>query len=138
MSNDQPARKPIVLMPGAGRQYPMGRISAVFKADEDETARAYSISEWWLEPNTRGPGAHDHPEDDVFFVLEGTMSILVADEWIDAPAGSFVLVPGGVTHDFENRSGARAGVLNFCPGVFEPAMEGIARWFAEHPPGNAR
>ena len=111
----KPTRKPIVLTPGGGRQYPMGRISAVFKADCDETARAYSISEWWLEPNTKGPGAHSHPEDDVFFVIEGTMSILVGKKWIDAPPGSFVLVPGEVTHDFENRSQQRSGMLNFSP-----------------------
>ena len=130
-------RRPIVLKPGGGRSYPMGRISAVFKADGDETAQAYSISEWWLEPHTTGPGAHSHPEDDVFFVLEGTMSILLADEWIDAPAGAFVLVPGGTTHDFENRSDARAGILNFTPGEFESAMPGIAAWFVENPPGRA-
>lgn len=131
-------RKPIVLSPGQGRCYPMGRISAIFKADEAETAFGYSISEWWLEANTTGPGAHSHPEDDVFFVLEGTMSILVANEWVEAPAGSFVLIPGGVTHDFENRSTSRAGVLNFSPGPFEGAMPGIAAWFAEHPAGDAR
>jgi hypothetical protein len=50
----------LVLLPGEGRSYPMGRISAVFKADGDETAKRYSISEWWLEPNTQGPGAHSH------------------------------------------------------------------------------
>lgn len=137
MASRKIARKPIVLGPGAGRRYPMGRISAVFKADEGETADAYSISEWWLDPNTTGPGAHSHPEDDVFFVLEGTMSFLVGDEWVDAPAGSFVLVPGGVTHDFQNRSAGRAGLLNFSPGPFEPQMEGIAAWFAEHPPSDA-
>ncbi len=138
MSTSQPPRQPIVLRPGAGREYPMGRISAVFKADGAETAQAYSISEWWLDANTQGPGAHSHPEDDVFYVIAGTMSFLVGQEWIDAPVGSFVLVPGGVTHDFENRSSQRAGVLNFSSGVFEPAMGGIAQWFAEHPPGNAR
>jgi mannose-6-phosphate isomerase-like protein (cupin superfamily) len=116
----------------------MGRISAVFKADGDETAAGYSISEWWLEPNCKGPGAHKHDEDDVFFVLEGTMSFLIGEEWIDAPKGSFVLVPGGVTHDFENRSDARAGALNFTNGEFESAMPGIAQWFAENPPPNAR
>src|SRR5687768_15683471 len=109
-------RKPIVLSPGGGRDYPMGRIRAIFKADEAETAQRYSISEWWLGPNTKGPGPHSHEEDDVFFVIEGTMSLFVGDAWIDAPVGSFVLVPGGVTHDFENRSGARAGVLNFTNG----------------------
>jgi hypothetical protein len=42
----------------------MGSVSAVFKADGDETRGRYSISEWWLEPYTRGPGAHSHEEDD--------------------------------------------------------------------------
>jgi quercetin dioxygenase-like cupin family protein len=74
----------------------------------------------------------------VFYVIEGTMSLLVGDEWIDAPTGSFVLVPGGVTHDFENRSDRRAGVLNFFSGVFEPDMPGIADWYAKHPAGDAR
>ena len=41
------------------------------------------------------------------------MSVLMGDRWIEAPKGSFVLAPGGVMHDFENRSSGRAGVLNF-------------------------
>ncbi|MBX3192068.1 MAG: cupin domain-containing protein [Labilithrix sp.] len=116
----------------------MGRIEALFKADRAETAWGYSVSEWWLEPHTKGPGAHAHPEDDVFFVIEGTMTILLGDEWIEAPAGSFIVAPGGVTHDFENRSDRRAGVLNFSPSVFEPEMKGIAAWFEANPPGEAR
>ena len=114
----------------------MGRIQAVFKADQAETGKAYSVSEWWLDANTTGPGAHAHPEDDVFFVIEGTMSFLVDTKWVDASAGSFVLVPGGVTHDFENRSNQRAGVLNFSSGVCEPNMPSIAGWFRNHPAGD--
>jgi mannose-6-phosphate isomerase-like protein (cupin superfamily) len=137
-TSSSPTRNALILAPGEGRAYPMGGISALFKADSAETANSYSISEWWLEPNTKGPGAHSHAEDDVFFVIEGTMSFLVDATWTDAPRGSFVLVPGGVTHDFENRSAARAGVLNFsAPGGFEPNMPAIAQWFAEHPPGRA-
>ena len=132
------AREALILAPGAGRNYPMGGIRALFKADGDETAGRYSISEWWLEPHTQGPGAHAHDEDDVFYVLEGTMSLRVGEHWIDAERGAFVLVPGGTVHDFENRSDARAGVLNLSiPGAFEPHMAGIAQWFAEHPPGPA-
>lgn len=135
----EPTRTPIVLMPGEGRDYPMGRIRSVFKADGEETAKGYSISEWWLEPHTKGPGPHSHPEDDVFYVIEGTMSVLVGDRWIDAPRGAFVLVPGDVTHDFENRGDVRAGVLNLSiPGTFEEHMPGIAAWFRENPPGDTR
>jgi mannose-6-phosphate isomerase-like protein (cupin superfamily) len=128
----------IFLSPGGGRSYPMGRITAFFLADGAETEQKYSISEWWLEPNTRGPGGHAHQEDDVFFVIEGTMSFLLDDRWIDAPRGSFVLAPGGTRHDFENRSDRRAGVLNISvPGNFEVKMPGIASWFAAHPPADA-
>jgi mannose-6-phosphate isomerase-like protein (cupin superfamily) len=131
-------RAAVFLPPGAGRPYPMGRISAVFKADGAETDGKYSISEWWLEPHTQGPGAHSHDEDDVFYVIEGTMSFLIGDRWVDAPTGSFVLAPAGTTHDFENRTSSRAGVLNFsAPGDFEESMPAIAEWFAEHPPGDA-
>ena len=131
-------RGPVVLAPGEGRHYTMGPIRAVFKADGPETGARYSISEWWLEPHTQGPGAHAHDEDDVFYVIEGTMSVRVGETWTDAPRGAFVLVPGGVTHDFENRGDVRAGVLNLSvPGRFETHMPAIAKWFAEHPPGRA-
>jgi mannose-6-phosphate isomerase-like protein (cupin superfamily) len=72
-----PSRKPAILGPGEERSYPMGRIAAIFKADESESESRYSISEWWLESHTQGPGVHSHPEDDIFYVIEGTMSILV-------------------------------------------------------------
>lgn len=131
-------RRPLVLAPGEGRSYPMGRLSAVFKADGPESAGLYSISEWRLDPHTKGPGAHSHPEDDTFFVLEGTLSFLVQDEWIDAPAGSFILVPGGVTHTFENRGDTPAGALNIsAPGDFEERMPAIADWFVQRPSADA-
>ena len=131
-------RRPLVLAPDAGRAYRMGGISAVFKADEGETAQRYSVSEWWLEPNTGGPGAHSHPEDDAFYVLEGTMQFLIDGAWIDCPRGSFVLAPGGATHDFRNAGDVRAGVLNIsAPGGFERHMPAIVAWFADNPPGPA-
>ncbi len=133
MPEPTPAVRPGVVLPaGEGRAYPMGRLSAVFKADGEETAGLYSISEWWLDPHTKGPGAHSHPEDDVFYVLEGTISFLVGESEIDVAKGGFVLAPGGVFHDFENRSDRRAGFLNIsAPGNFEESMPGISKWFLE-------
>ncbi|GAA4560294.1 cupin domain-containing protein [Pseudonocardia xishanensis] len=124
------ARPPVHLAPDDGRRYDMGRLTAVFKADGAETADRYSISEWWLEPHTEGPGRHTHPEDDVFYVLDGTLTFLVGDEWIEAPKGSFVLAPGGTPHDFRNATDEPAGALNLSvPGAFEQRMPGIAEWF---------
>jgi mannose-6-phosphate isomerase-like protein (cupin superfamily) len=127
-------REPVVLQAGEGRSYSMGRMSAFFKADSEESANRYSISEWWLEPKTSGPGAHSHEEDDVFYVLSGVMSFLLKDDWIEASSGAFVLVPGGMIHDFENRSDSRTGVLNFSvPAGFESNMPSIVDWFKKYP-----
>ena len=66
------------------------------------------------------------------------MSLLLGSEWVHANQGSFVLVPGGTIHDFENRSDAPAAVLNLSiPGESEPHMPGIVEWFAANPPGHA-
>jgi quercetin dioxygenase-like cupin family protein len=130
-------RTPVVLGPGEGRAYPMGPLSAVFKADAEESAHQYSISEWWLEPHTKGPGAHSHPEDDVFYVLAGTLHVLAGTEWHEATAGSIVVVPGNVAHTFENRGEERAGMLNVSPATFEHRMPGIAQWFRERSPEDA-
>ena len=48
MSNSTlPQRKAIVLLPGQGRAYPMGRIAAVFKADgEAATAWVQQVHSW--------------------------------------------------------------------------------------------
>lgn len=133
MSND--ARlTPIRLGPGEGRSYALGAMSAVFKADEAETGAAYSISEWFLEPHSEGPGPHSHDvHDDTFYVIEGVMSFRLGDDWIDAGVGSFVRAPAGMIHDFANRSDRRAGVLNiYVPGGFERDMPSIVKWFAEN------
>ena len=111
----------------------------------DRSVSIYLPPSYDTSPNKRYPvvyllhgGAHSHPEDDIFYVIEGTMNILVGDRWIDAPRGSFVLAPGGVTHDFQNRSLSRAGVLNLSiPGDFEKNMPAIVEYFAENPPGDA-
>ncbi|MGE0725107.1 MAG: cupin domain-containing protein [Alphaproteobacteria bacterium] len=134
---DDPRQRPILLGPGEGRGYPLGRMRAVFKADEAESAVAYSISEWWLEPGTPGPGPHTHAaNDDIFYVLEGTMRFLIGERWVDAPKGTFVRAPAGTVHDFANESDAPAGFLNiYVPGGFERDMPAIVDWFARQPAG---
>lgn len=126
-------KKSIVLKKGEGRKYNMGSMQAVFLADEQETEEKYSISEWWLDPESTGPGAHKHEiNDEVFYVLEGTTSFLVGEEWVNAEKGTFLRIPAGTIHDFANRTGTRTGILNFfIPGGFERNMPSIVKWFDE-------
>jgi mannose-6-phosphate isomerase-like protein (cupin superfamily) len=131
-NDDAGSSEVIFLPPGGGRSYQAGPMRAVFKADGAETDDRYCVSEWWLEAGDSGPGPHSHEDNvEIFFVIEGTMSFLAGDTWLDAPCGSFVRIPAGVTHDFENRSTNRAGALNvFLPGGFEEMMPAIVDWFA--------
>lgn len=129
---DQLPRGAILLGADQGRAYAMPTMRAVFKADGAETGDRYSVSEWWLEPQSAGPGPHSHEaNDEIFLVLEGTARFLVGDEWIDAPKGSFLRIPAGVTHDFENRTDDPVGLFNvFIPGGFEKDMPAILDWHA--------
>jgi mannose-6-phosphate isomerase-like protein (cupin superfamily) len=127
---------PIMLEPGAGRSYRCGPMTAVFKADGPETAERYSVSEWTVAPNSPGSGPHAHEaNEELFLVTEGRLSIRVGDVWYDAPRGTFIRVPAGVIHDFENRSAEAATLFNvFLPGSFEPLMPAIVAWFEENRP----
>jgi mannose-6-phosphate isomerase-like protein (cupin superfamily) len=124
----------IFLKPGEGRAYEMGALRAVFKADGDETQNRFCVSEWWLEPNTKGPGAHSHEANyEVFYVIEGRPSLLVGDQWVEESRGACFLIPPRTMHDFDNRTDRRAGLLNFfIPGGFEPMMPAIVEWFREN------
>jgi mannose-6-phosphate isomerase-like protein (cupin superfamily) len=127
-------REPVVRLPGEGREYKMPAMRAVFQADGGETGNAYSVSEWRLEPGSDGPGAHSHEaNDEIFRIVEGTMSVLVGDKWIEAPEGSTLVIPAGVTHDFANRTDAPAALFNvFIPGGFEQNMPEIVKWYEEN------
>jgi quercetin dioxygenase-like cupin family protein len=132
--------KPLVVYPGDGRTYPMGRMSAVFKADLEETNSTLSVSEWWLEPNTEGPHIHKHPEAQLFYVIEGNLAVyLQGKNWIEAEKGSYIYIPGGTEHGFENRSDKTVGFMSInTPGGFEEDIPQIVNYFEENPLGDAK
>jgi mannose-6-phosphate isomerase-like protein (cupin superfamily) len=113
--------QPIILPPGGGRAYELGPMRGVFKADGPETEDRYCASEWSVEPGEHGPGPHVHDaNEEVFLVTAGTMWFLVDEAWFEARTGTFVRIPAGVTHDFENRGDELAVAFNvFIPGGFE-------------------
>lgn len=97
-----------------------------------------SVAEWWLEAHTvlpDTPHAHSHPEDHVFYVIDGEVSMLLNDEWHSAPRGTYIYIPAGTEHTFENRGDVRAGFISITnPGGFENEMPGIVDWFKERAP----
>ena len=107
----------IFLPPGGGRSYQAGPMRAVFKADGAETDDRYCVSEWWLDAGDSGPGPHSHEDNvEIFYVLEGTMSFLVGEKRLDAPRGSFLRIPAGVTPLPEPKHGPRRSAQRVLAG----------------------
>jgi mannose-6-phosphate isomerase-like protein (cupin superfamily) len=131
--NTTSPRQPLILAPGQGRAYQCGPMLAVFKADGPETGDRYAISEWRIAPNSPGPGAHSHAEnDEIFLVTEGRASVLAGDRWHDLDAGSVIVIPATIVHDFANRTERPAALFNvFMPGGFEANMPAIVEWFRQ-------
>ncbi len=138
--NQKAELEPLVLNPEDGRTYPMGRMSAVFKADLEETNSTLSVSEWWLEPNTEGPPIHKHPEDHLFYVIAGTLAAYLQNtNWFEAKKGSYIYIPGGQEHGFENRSDEVVGFMSInTPGGFEETVPHIVNYFEKNPLGDTK
>lgn len=133
--------KDVLILPqGQGRRYNCGTMTAIFKADENETNTRYSVSEWWLEPHSKGSGPHLHKEnEEIFYVLEGRATFLIGEKWIHLDKGSFLRIPCDTIHDFENRTEKKLGILNFyIPGGFENNMPTIVKWFEDQQKENIR
>lgn len=91
-----------------------------FMADSKSTDGDYAICEAFIFPGG-GPPPHIHMrEDESFYILEGELTFEAGGATIAAPAGSFLNVPPGCLHRFQNQTGRTAKALIFVvPGGFE-------------------
>lgn len=81
-------------------------MSVFYSGDRVATdGESFSVHEW------RGSGppvVHVHHEDDeAWHVLEGTLRFRLAEQAVEAVAGTTVFVPAGVPHTYEALEGSR-------------------------------
>jgi uncharacterized cupin superfamily protein len=115
----------VLLAPGEGERHTLGGSSeTVIKAAGVDTAGSFFLSENVVGPGFPGPPLHRHEAlHDMFYVLEGTLTMRLGDEERAIEAGTFVCVPPGVAHTFSNPSDAPVRVLNFnTPAGWEHYM----------------
>jgi quercetin dioxygenase-like cupin family protein len=125
---DRPA-KPVRLAHGEGTtiEGPAGG-PLTFKLRGEQSGGALTAFENAIAPGD-GPPLHTHAnEDESFYVLEGELRFKLGDEIAAAPAGSFIFIPRGIAHCFQNIGEGTARVLV----LFNPSgMEGFFDRFAE-------
>ena len=111
----------VIVPPGEGMRF--GNVE--FLALSEHTPR-FNAALITIAPGRDGPESHVHEaEDDSFFILEGELTFLLADDEVPASAGTFVLVPPGVEHTFANRTDQPVRMLNIhAPAGFDRRLLG--------------
>jgi mannose-6-phosphate isomerase-like protein (cupin superfamily) len=88
--------------PGRGKSVWFNGGLVTFYALGEDTGGAFTLFEEAVAPQDRALPHLHHEEDQAFYVLEGKLEFYCDDRTFTADVGSFVYVPRGTTHSYEN------------------------------------
>jgi len=133
-----------VLPNGGGRTFGPG-INVKIEYGQSDGFAAFESE---LPPAWDGPPPHLHRVyDEAFYVIAGNVAFSLNGETRDCPTGSFVFVPRGEAHGFDNPAGEPArilvitspGAIQLVEGIYElldrggpPDFEAMAALYASH------
>ncbi|NDJ75919.1 MAG: cupin domain-containing protein [Chloroflexi bacterium] len=111
----------LVVRPGEGQQVSVGDLGMEFMVRMDDTPSQVALHEWTLPPRGLGAPPHIHrSEDEVFYVLEGDLTVMEDDAITSARPGDYVVLPRGRLHTFWNAGDTPARMLVvLTPGQLE-------------------
>ncbi|MGE5219150.1 MAG: cupin domain-containing protein [Chloroflexota bacterium] len=128
--------KAIVVEAGEGKLLSARGSEMLFKATRASTNGAFSFMERTLPPGGRKPPPHIHTNcEEAFYVLDGEIEFFLGDDTVIGRPGSFVLVPGGVSHTFGNAATAPSRLLIIHAAAMDAYFEELqALWSGAVPP----
>ena len=101
----------IALGPRDGKVYGVVGHKYRLLATGEQTGGEYAVFEAIVPPG-EGPPLHTHVNDDeIFYVAEGAVTLIVEGRQIEAETGSFAVVPKGSVHTFRNDGADDARLL---------------------------
>lgn len=116
---------PGVRAPEAGAAYWLVGHKYVLKVRGTDTGGGMAMVHATL-PHAPGPPPHVHTrEDEVFYVLDGEITVMLDGQVSKAGPGSTVMLPRNVKHTFWNESGETAHML------IHSTPSGLEEFFAE-------
>ena len=111
------------LKPGEGPTYNLG-IDFIVKAGERQTTNGAAVLEF-VTGKGEEPEEHSHPtEDEMFYVLEGELTVQCEGQRFDLGAGGFVFLPRGRQHGYTIRSDGPVRLLV----ITAPPRESSTGW----------
>lgn len=120
-------QQPILSAPDAGDEYSFPGSIFYHRAKSAETNGVFSVIELVTEPGKGvSPHVHQH-EDELVYILEGELEVMLGDQKMNASAGIMALLPRGIPHGFTNVGSRPSRVLDvILPGAFDNYFVEIA------------
>ncbi len=118
---------PIVVPPGGGDPLHIGEGQFVHKVNSRDTNGVFSVVEVVTPPQGK-VALHVHErEDELVYVLEGTLEVTLGDQTMTATTGVLALLPRGIPHGFTNVGDSPSRVLDtILPGGFDAYFDEMA------------
>lgn len=115
-----------------GRLVDLGGLGVRFKIYSEQTGGHFAVVEHPVEPGiVVEPHTHQN-EDELSYVVSGTIWARVGEREAEAPAGTYIWKPRGVMHSFWNPGPEPALIIEtISPGGFERFFEELASLLEE-------
>jgi len=117
-----------VLGPGEGKAIISYESTLLIRVRGEDTGGAWAAVETTMPPGTAGPPLHIKTrEDEMLYVLTGTLRLRLGERMIDVPPGALAFVPRGSVHTFCNPYDEPVRFLGIIsPAGFEKYFDDLA------------
>lgn len=126
---------PIVVPPDGGDPLCIGETQLVHRVKSHDTNGVFSVVEV-VTPPQGSVELHVHElEDELVYVLDGTLEVTLGDQTMTATKGVLALLPWSIPHGFTNVGDSPSRVLDtILPGGFDSHFVEMAELYSEGEP----
>jgi len=115
---------------GEGESVDLGGLGVDFKVRGSDTGGSIAVVEHPIGPRRLVPPHIHTKEDELSYVLEGTIGVRIGDDIAEAAVGTYVFKPRNVKHTFWNPTDRPARLIEMIvPAGFDRYFAELARFF---------
>lgn len=117
-----------IVSAGTSESFDFGGLGVDWKIDGEMTGGGFSVVHHPMAPRALAAPLHRHRnEDEISYVLKGTLGALLGDEVVTAGSGTWVFKPRGQWHTFWNAGDDPCEIIEIItPAGFEDYFREVA------------